>query len=378
MDIAKRFAHHRKSTAFMRESRKRHIRSFLYAGLGEQVAIFFEDLSILLGAGVDIISAAGVLRDEARGWRMKKLLTDIYEQLQNGAAFWRSIAPYQLVPLYVLALVKTGEESGNLPENLKVAVEYHARLRRFGSRVKSALIYPAIVIVLTGVVGLVMGVYVLPRLSTVFTSVNIPLPAMTQVLVATGDFFKIYGFRILPIALIVIVAATYIVFIWQRTRFIGMHILFVLPFVRAVIRGNEVARMGYILGILLKSGLPLIDAVASMRSATELGPYRRLYAYLKDHAESGESFQELFEQYKPARALIPVIARHIIVAGERSGALPESFIKIGETFEEKTNTALQNVTVLIEPLILIIVGVAVLFAAFAIIMPIYSLLGGVR
>ena len=360
-------------------SRKKKLIATLYSiGLGEQVESFYEDLSILLGSGMDIVSAVKAIHEEMRSRRMRAILKILLDEIEAGASFAHTLQELNIAPGFILALVKVGEESGNLEENLKVAVMQMKRMKEFTSKVKSAMLYPSIVLGLTVIVGLGTTWFILPRLTGTFTSLNVELPTLTRGLVAVGDFVSRYGSVVIPPVVIVMAILMYFMFVFRGTRFIGARLLFSLPITKNIVRHSEVARFGFLLGVLLKAGLPIVHALDSMFESTELRPYRRLYAYMRKNIESGDSFRAIFKKYKRSTSLIPVTAQYMLEAGERSGSLPEALLMIGDAFEGKTSVHLRTITTVLEPVIIIIVGLGVVIVAFSILMPIYTLIGGIR
>jgi len=369
----------KKELKFGELSRRKQIIASLYSiWLGEQIESFYEDLSILLNSGMDIVTAVRIIHDEIRSFRMRKILSFLLEEIESGASFAHTLEQLNIAPRFILALVKVGEDSGRLAENLGVAVKQLKRVKEFLGSVRSAMIYPAVVLSLALLVGLGTTWFVIPRLTGAFESLNVELPALTRGMIAFGNFISDYGATVIPGAAIIFAVAAYFLFVFRRTRFIGAQILFILPVARYIIRHSEVARFGYLFGVLLQAGLPIIKALDSIREATELKPYYNFYTFMRKKIESGESFKEIFKKYKHSTALIPTTAQYMIEAGERSGSLPEALLSIGEAYEGKTSSHLKNITTILEPAIIIVVGLGIALVAFSILMPVYSLIGGIR
>ena len=151
-----------------------------------------------------------------------------------------------------------------------------------------------------------------------------------------------------------------------------------LPFLRGIIQEIELARTGFILGTLIEAGLPVVDAIDSLVGITNFDIYRKFYSHLKGEIEDGKSFGEVFRNYPKIEKIIPSPVQQMIITGEKSGRLSDTLIRVGENYESKIETTTKNLSILLEPILLIIVWVGVMFVALAVILPIYSLIGGLN
>ncbi|MEK7583637.1 MAG: type II secretion system F family protein [Patescibacteria group bacterium] len=361
-----------------KRAKKKPLILFRAVGLRQELDVFFEDLSILLGSGMDIVSAVKIIQGQARAGRMKKIFVYLVSELEGGSSFARVVGELDLAPGFMQALIATGEESGKLVDNLQAAVAQARRMRDFFSKVRSAMLYPAIVLSLTFVVAIATAWFLLPRLTPTFTSLDVELPLITRWVVNLGSFIQAYGSRVIPALIGSFIVLVYILFVLRPTRFIGHSILFGIPVVKQVVRDSEVARLGYVLGVLLEAGLPITRALQATQNITELPPYRRLYSFLLRRIETGDSFEQCFRSFRRMNHLMPLTAQHMIVAGERGGGLGKALLNIGEAYEGKTTTHLRDITTILEPMILILVGIGVALVALSILLPIYSIIGGLR
>jgi len=346
--------------------------------IGEERDYFIENLAVLLASGMDILSALRALKTEMRTRQMKKIIDSMIEDIDVGSYIWRALKKTNLMPEQTLALIRIGEEAGQLAENLRVIALQQQKERVFRSKLRSAMTYPILVLTLTLVIGLGITWFILPRLSTVFDSLNIELPLITKILIAIGNFLGQFGFFVIPAFLIVLSTAVYFVFIFKKTKFIGEAILLAIPIIKKLVKQVELARFGFILGTLLKAGLPVLQAINSLEQSTTIRTYKKFYRYLQDSVEEGNSFQKSFSVYKQTNKLMPSSMEQMIIAGEKSGRLAETLIKVGQAYEEKTETTTKNLTVILEPILLIIIWLGVVAVALAVILPIYSLIGGLN
>ncbi|PIS40456.1 MAG: hypothetical protein COT26_03325 [Candidatus Kerfeldbacteria bacterium CG08_land_8_20_14_0_20_43_14] len=334
-----------------------------------------ENLAMLLSSGMDVMSAFAAIKQEIGSKKMYKIISALEQKVSAGSSLWRALEPTKLLPSYMLSLVRTGEESGRLTENLKVIVQQQIKDREFKSRLRSAMIYPGIVFSLTIVIGIGVAWFILPKLADVFSSLKQDLPWITSVMINFGKVLKADGKIIVPIAVLIIAILWYFLFVNYKTKHLGQEILFRFPGIGKVIQEVELARFGFILGTLLGSGLPIVESISSLRQATTLRATQKFYEHLQKSIEQGDSFQHSFRSYKKSRKLIPAPIQQLIASGEQSGRLAESLLYIGRIYDAKVENSSKTIAVILEPVLLVIVWLGVVAVAVAVILPIYSMLG---
>jgi type II secretory pathway component PulF len=358
----------------MSPKRSKHI--LLNLGIGKERDYLVENLSTLIAAGMPIISALDAIAQEIRSRRMRALLAFIREDILSGAPIWRALKESGLFADHAIALIRLGEESGKLSENLKVVAIEEEKSRVFRSKLHSAMLYPVFVLSLTVTIGVGIAWFILPKLAVVFTQLHVTLPLITKVLISIGIYLDKYGVIVIPTAVVIVAALFYFLFIFSKTKVIGQSILLSLPGINQLIKEVEIARFGYLLGTLLEAGLPITHALDSLARATEIVQYRKLYRHLCDAVSDGNSFQKSFLLFHRTDTLIAAPIQQLIVVGERSGTLSLTLLKIGKAYEVKSDTTTKNLTVILEPILLVIVWLGVVAVALAVILPIYSLIGG--
>lgn len=338
---------------------------------------FFENFSLMLSSGIDIVIALDLLKAESRSKGIKRIIGDIQADVKNGESISSAIRKAKMLPKHLMAVIEIGEKSGNLPENLKIVVEQIQRERQFKSKIRSASIYPMFVLLIMLAVGLVVAVFVLPRLTSVYKNLNVDLPDITQILINIGDWLESYGNVAIPLTLVIIITFLYFIFVFPKTKKIGQWVMLNTPVIRRLIMEVEVSRFGFLLGTLLKSGYPVIEALNLLENSTSYFRYKDFYYYLQYSISSGLSFKESIDYYKNSDKVLPVYARQLITSSEKTGKLADSLQNIGTVFEKRNEDTLKDITVLIEPLLLVVIWLAVAFVAFAVILPVYNLVGNI-
>ncbi len=353
-------------------------RMYFTFGLGKERNYFVENLSMLISGGMPIIAAFDSIAAEMRSRRIKNIIANIKLDIESGSPLWRTLGSSKLFPEHAVSLIRLGEESGKLIENLKVVAIEQEKDRVLKSKLRSAMIYPIFVLSLTVIIGVGIAWFILPKLATVFSQLKIALPFITKVLIGIGIFLGHYGQYAIPAFIAIMAVLFFLLFSFSKTKFIGQFILSSSPGIKGLIKEIEIARFGYLLGTLLEAGLPITQALDSLASATEIPQYKKFYRHLRDSVADGNSIQKSFVAFKHINRLIPAPIQQLIVAGEKSGTLSSTLRKIGETYEVKADTSTKNLTIILEPILLVVVWLGVLAVAFAVILPIYSLIGGFK
>ncbi len=347
-------------------------------GLSKERDHFIENLSMLVLSGMSINSALASIIKETKSQGMRAILERVLAEVESGSPIWKAFDKTRLFKGYTISLIRLGEESGNFAENLKVVALEEEKDREFKSKVRSALMYPIFVLGLTAIVGIGISWFILPKLAKIFTDLKLALPFITKVLLGFGVFLSKYGLIVVPIGALVLGIIFYFVFINAKTKFIGESVIFSIPGIKTLMMEVEVARFGYLLGTLLEAGLPVTKAIDSLANASEVLRYKAFYIHLRDSVDMGNSFQKSFGLYKKIDKLIPQPIQQLVISGEQSGNLNKTLIKVGQVLEAKSDTTTKNLTIIMEPILLVIVWLGVVTVAFAVILPIYSLVGGLN
>lgn len=350
----------------------------IYLGLGKEKEYLLENLSFMISSGMPVAEALRSIEEGLKTRFMRETVSAARENVENGMPLSKALDATGLFGMHAISLIKNGEESGTLPGNLKVIAEQDAKNRVFKSRLQSALMYPGLIITVTLVVGTGVAWFILPKLAAMFSQLHIKLPLITQIFISLGAFLNSYGAVVVPALIILFLGSIYFIFYFPKTRIIGQYLLFSIPGIKRLIQELEIARLGYLLGTLNNAGLPLLQAIGSLRESTLSPFYRKFYDFLHDRIEEGYSFADSFARYKDIRHVLPPSIEQIIVTGEQSGNLTAALLKIGTVYEDKTETTSKNISVALEPILLVIVWAGVMLVAIAVILPIYSLVGGIN
>ncbi len=345
-------------------------------GMGKEKTVFIENLAILLNSGLSVVDALNTILLETRNKPMKKIVQKIIDEVESGIALWCAMDNQSFFSPYALALIRIGEEAGALSRNMEYLAIQQEKDRALKSKVQMAMIYPGIVLTLTAVITLGLAWFVLPQLVGILTSLNAELPLVTKIIIWVADFMKNHGAVAVPSFA---VAGVLLVCLCKYTSLKGPteQVIFHIPGIGPLAKSATIARFGVILGSLLKAGVPLVESIRSMADVTDTVYYKRYYYKLADEIEVGESFANAFKKLKDTNTLLPLSVQQLISTGEKSGKIAEMLLRVADIYEKKAEEWAERLPVILEPMLLIFLGGLVGTIAFAIIVPIYSLVGSV-
>ncbi len=362
---------------FNKKNFKRKLQIYLGFSHGKESVI--ESLSFLVSSGMPIADSLRAIELELPEKSfMRGILVEARENIENGFSLANAFAETGVFTPHAISLIRSGEDSGTLSQNLHVIAEQDAKNKVFKSRLQSALLYPVLVLTVTFIVGIGVAWFVLPKLATVFSQLQVKLPLITKIFIDIGIFLSQYGSIAVPVFVVFIFLVIYFLFYNKKTSFIGQGLVFSLPGISKLIKELEIARFGYLFGTLTKAGLPPLEALLSVKESTFSPYYQKFYDYLYKNIDEGKSFEESFKDYENISLLLPASIQRMIVTGEQSAHLSEVFIQIGATYEARTEITSKNLAVALEPILLVLVWFGVVLVALAVILPVYSLVGNLN
>ncbi len=335
---------------------------------------FVDHLSTMLKVGYPITEAVDVLRSDTENPIMKEVLNTIRFQLEKGQTFSSVLAKYPkyFSPIFI-SLVKSGEASGTLEsvlEHLAVQLRKDYELRK---KVKSALVYPIFLLVLTLLVMLGMFIFILPRLTKVFSQSGVELPITTKILLAISNALSAN----IPLTLVGASIAAVGVVAAVRSR-AGKHLMmeagFRLPVVKKLIKQVFLARFSRTLSSLLGSGISILEAIDLTADVVSNTQYERVVRDSKKGLERGVPLSAILARRSD---LFPHLAISMLSVGEKSGTMDAILKKLADFYEVEVDGSLKDLVTFLEPVMLFLIAFMIGFLALAVITPIYSLVGSI-
>lgn len=329
------------------------------------------NLSTMLGAGIPIIETVDSLLDGAKG-NQKKILEVLREDLLQGRRIYSTLEKFPHVfDKVTVNIIKASEEAGNLDIALKDLVANIKKENEFSDRVKSALIYPVFIMCVFVAVMLMILVVVVPKISAVFSRLSVDLPLPTKILIFLSNTLLTYT---IPVIIGVILVVASFLFVYKRYNRIFLQVLTALPYISGLTRRIDLTRFSRSLYLLLSAGIPITAALELTQDVVTKKEVARAIIRSKDLVASGK---KLSEGFKEAKHVFPSIVVKITEAGEKSGSLDKSMQDASEYLDYEVENALKVATALLEPVMLVLVGVLIGGMMLAIIAPIYGLIGQV-
>jgi type II secretory pathway component PulF len=336
---------------------------------------FTEHFSLMLKAEIPLAEVLEVLRNEVKSGVFKKALGDVTKRVLEGESLNKGLAQHpRIFDKFFRNVVKIGEESGTLQENLRylsdsLRSEYSLRRKIIG-----ALIYPALIMVFALFVVVSITVFILPKLLNLFQSLEIQLPLTTRILLGTGSFLQQYWIFILGGVFLSLLIFKMLQRI-QRIKFYFHKSTLFFPFFGNIEKNRNLARFSRNFYTLYKSGIPLLEALDICVESTSNEVFKRDIASARAGVERGE---KISTGLKSSSKTFPLIFSQMILVGEKTGTLEESMLYLAEFYEAEVDSVLKNLSGILEPILLILVGFFIVFVALSIIVPIYQFTTNLR
>lgn len=334
-----------------------------------------EGLSIMLSAGIPILEALESIEEDASQRQAKEVIRGLSKQLSSGKSLSSAMSTYPATfDSVLISIVRSGEESGkldqvlaDLAENLKSSIET-------ANNIKSALFYPALVIVVLIAVSFYMFIFALPKIAQVFLDLGVHLPAYSSFILRSSLFIHDYSLFVVGIFLLIVLAFVYL-FRNAKTRVFLFSFLAKLPPIGSLVKYMDLSRFTNTSSLLLSAGVPIIDALEIAGSVVFSPKLKRDIGFLKDSLVSGAN---LSDSMKERPTSFPSLLRRVVGVGEETGNLDKSLSDISKHYQKKFTDIVKNLTVLLEPTLLVIIGVVVGAVLLSIVMPIYQLIGQIN
>jgi len=337
-------------------------------------ALFAKHLSVMLKSGLPLSEAIDVARSSARG-KLSKVLKGVQSSIESGHSLADSFARYPKTfsGLFVNA-TRAGEFSGTLVESMENIAEELEKEKKLRSKITGAMVYPIVVLIAAFGLGIVLSFVVLPKITPLFEGLGVELPMTTRVLISFSHFIQNYG-----LIFFLFIIGFIAFFIWLvRQEFsqpITHKLLLSVPIVKNVSKNANLARFSRTLGMLLKSGVQIDEALDITRGTTNNYYYRQALARVSQNVRTGSKLSDNLAAYKK---YFPIIAIKMIKVGEESGRFEDTLFYLADFYEAEVDTATKSLSTAIEPALLIIIGLVVGFLALSIITPIYDITGNIR
>ena len=334
------------------------------------IAVFSRQMATMLQAGIPLVQSFDIVAKSVSNASMNKLIMQLKANVEEGDTLAKALEKH---PKYFnelfCNLISAGEQSGCMEGMLDRVATYQEKVESIKSKIKKAFMYPISVLVVASLVTAILMIKVVPQFEELFKNFNAELPLPTQIVISISEYFQnyfLYGFVAIVITVIGISYAK------KKSKYVSFmfdKIILTLPVVGKIVKDAIVARFARTLSITFAAGLPLVEALSSVAGATGNRVYYEATLQIRDELATGKHLQEVMQE----TGLFPNMVIQMIGIGEESGALEEMLCRVADFFEVKVDDAVDNISSLLEPIILVFLAVIVGGLVVAMYLPVFKL-----
>lgn len=347
---------------------------FLHVPLREQV-LFAKHLAIMVKTGMPLLDSLKLLQKQAKSGSLKKILDYIIDEVSNGQFLSTGLDRFRRIfgDLFV-NIVRVGEASGILYENLNyLAIELNKR-QLLRKKIRGAMIYPMVILVATVGVAALLTMYIFPKILPIFQSMKIALPITTRMLMAISSFMVSYGHFVLLGIIVFIIAFIFLLRI-KAIRYIFHRLILMLPVIGTISKDYNMANFCRTFGLLLKSDVKVVEAMSITSETLTNLVYRKKLREVAVQITQGE---EISKHLEKSSKIFPAMVSQMIAIGEATGNLSETLVYLSDYYEAEVEEQTKNLSTIIEPVLMIFMGIIVGFIALSIVGPIYQVSQGLK
>lgn len=348
--------------------------SFLRVPLSEKI-LFTKHLSMMTKSSMSTVESLQLIKRQVKSKSFKAILDTITTEVENGQSFSTAFGQFKNVfgELFI-SIIAMGEASGTLSENLEYLSKELKKSKQLRSKIRSAFVYPITIMVLTISIVVAMIFLVLPRLMSVLASLKVELPITTKILIGISDIIQNDYLLIIGGIIFFIITWTLLMKL-PHFKYAVHRTIIVLPIVGNIAKNYNMAGFTRTLGLLLKSDMKIVEAVNTTSGVLANVVYQRALMEVVEDVKRGEPMYKYLEKHGN---IFPPMVSHMIEVGEKTGNLDSNLFYLAEFYENEVDETVKNLSVILEPILLVFMGAVVGFVAISIITPIYSISQGVK
>ncbi|RJR26325.1 type II secretion system F family protein [candidate division WWE3 bacterium] len=336
---------------------------------GNEVVSFTRQFSTMISAGLPISRALEVLANQTQNSTFKKMLTDVLRSVEGGSSLSSAMGRYPTVfPPTYQALVSAGESSGRMDEILKRLAATMESERDLNSKFKAAMVYPIIVFMAMIGVFVILMVFVVPKLADMYKGLNVPLPAVTQGMIAVSDFMVTYKLPLLIGSIIFILLLRYALKS-EEGRYIVTEVTFKLPVFGKINKLKELSQFMRTLSLLMTSAIPIVEALNIVSSVVSSHAFQVAAQDAARQVEKGNPLSNFFK----GNTIFPPVVGQMASVGEETGKMDEVLDRVANYYDGEVDHLIKGLSAALEPIILVMLGAMVGFLIISIITPIYKI-----
>ncbi|MDZ7726612.1 MAG: type II secretion system F family protein [Candidatus Campbellbacteria bacterium] len=336
----------------------------------QEKILFAKNISAMIDSGLPISRALSVVRRQARNPKFKEVVEDLENSISKGKTFYDALQEHQGVfsDLFI-AMVRAGEESGQLAQALSVVGEQMERTHTLKKKVKGAMMYPSVIIAAMIIIAILMLIYVVPSLTATFEDLDTELPASTKFIIFVSDMFKNHTLEVF-LGTVALIGGFIFSLRTERGKKVFDTVTLHLPVVSGLVKESNSAATARTLSSLLSSGVEVVEALDITEEVIQNHHYRSVLAEAKKAIQKGKPLSDVFTDNEK---IYPIYVGEMIAVGEETGKLSEMLSNVADFYEEDVQQKTKDLSTIVEPVLMIVVGAAVGFFALSMITPMYSI-----
>jgi len=341
---------------------------------GEKL-VFIESLSTMLRAGIPILEALESISEDSTSKKSREIFSHVASQISSGKTLSEALEKYpdSFDPVFT-SIVRSGEAVGNLDKVLSQAAENLKENIETSSNIKSAMFYPALIVLVLIAVSFYSFAFALPKVAEIFFQLKLKLPAYSAFILKSSLFFSKY--RYLLIALFsLLMLILYKVLTTKRARKILLSLFTSIPTVAQIVKLLDLARFTNTCAMLLKAGVPIIQVLDIAKDVVVAKPLTQAIESVKTEITQGDSLEAAMKKHPK---VFPSLLRRIVKVGEESGTLDQSLQDLSENYSRKFTEIIKNITTVIEPVLIVLIACVVAILMLSIIAPLYQGIGALN
>jgi len=343
----------------------------LFEGITRQdIVLFSRQLSIMFKSKVPLVESLNVLSSQTRNLDLKERILDLSEEVEGGTSFSGALSRHpEIFSSFYISMVKAGEVSGTLSESLEYLADHLEREYHLTSKIRGALLYPALIVVVVLLVITMMIFFVIPNLSEVLIGSGSELPTATKIVINSAAFLRKFGW-VLGLVILLVIFAAFRYYRSQKGKKFFDGLFLKIPVIGPFLKTINLALFAENLSTLISGGLPIASALQTVGEIVGNSRYKEVIFEARDRVRKGETISSVLSA---APEVFPPVFVQMTLVGERTGTLDSTLMNIVNFYKKEIDRTIDNLLSILEPLLIVILGVVVAGLMLAILLPLYQM-----
>lgn len=336
----------------------------------QDIVLFSRQLSIMFKSKVPLVESLRVLASQARNLDLKERILDLSEEVEGGTSFSGALSRHpEIFSSFYISMVKAGEVSGTLSESLEYLAEHLEREYHLASKIRGALFYPSLIVVVVLLVLSLMIFFVIPNLSEVLIGSGAELPTVTTIVINSAAFLRKFGW-VISLVILLLMSAAFRYYRSQKGRKFFDGLFLKIPVIGPFLKMTNLARFAENLSTLISGGLPIASALQTVGEIVGNSRYKEVIFEARDRVRKGETISSVLSA---APEVFPPVFIQMTIVGERTGTLDSTLMNVVDFYKKEIDRTIDNLLSLLEPLLIVILGVVVGGLMLATLLPLYQM-----